>query len=68
MTLVIAVVLTLPAVFVVHGYTELSNNYDFPPLVGQGLKAGAVLLAGTVVDAARLLGAAPRSSAASPPR
>jgi O-antigen ligase len=48
-TLLIAAVLTLPAVFVVHGYTELSNNYDFPPLVGQGLKAGAVLLAGTAV-------------------
>lgn len=48
-TLLIAAALTLPAVFVVHGYTELSNNYDFPPLVGQGLKAGAVLLAGTAV-------------------
>ncbi len=49
LTLVIAALLTLPAVLVIHSYTELSNNYDFPPIVGQGLKAGAVLIAGTVV-------------------
>jgi O-antigen ligase len=48
-TLLIGAALTLPAVFLTHSYSELSNNYDFPPLVGQGLKVGAVLLAGTAV-------------------
>lgn len=48
-TLLVGAVLTLPAIFVTHSYSELSNNYDFPPIVGQGLKAGAVLLAGIAV-------------------
>jgi O-antigen ligase len=48
-TLAIAAVLTLPAIAVIQGYTELANNYNFAPIVGQGLKAGAVLLAGIAV-------------------
>lgn len=48
-TLLIAAVLTLPAIAAIHSYTELSNNYNFPPIVGQGLKAGAILLAGIAV-------------------
>jgi O-antigen ligase len=48
-TLLIAAVMTLPAIFAAHHYTELSNNFDFPGLPAQGLKAGAVLLAGIAV-------------------
>jgi O-antigen ligase len=48
-TLLVAAVLTLPAIVAIHSYPELSNNYNFPPIVGQGLKAGAILLAGTAV-------------------
>ncbi|HTR76418.1 MAG TPA: O-antigen ligase family protein [Solirubrobacterales bacterium] len=48
-TLLIAAILTLPAILAIHSYTELSNNYDFPPIVGQGLDAGAILLAGIAV-------------------
>jgi O-antigen ligase len=48
-TLLIAAVMTLPAIFVIHSYGNLSNNFDFPGLVGQGLKAGAVLLLGIAV-------------------
>jgi O-antigen ligase len=48
-TLLIAAILTLPAIFASHSYTELSNNYNFPPIVGQGLKAGLILLAGCAV-------------------
>jgi O-antigen ligase len=50
-TLLIAAVLTLPAVFAAHHYTNLANNFDFPGLAGQGLKAGAVLLAGCAATA-----------------
>jgi O-Antigen ligase len=45
-TLLVAAILTMPAVLAIHSYPELSNNYDFPPIVGQGLKAGGILLAG----------------------
>jgi O-antigen ligase len=45
-TLLIAAVLTMPTVLAIHSYPELSNNYNFAPIVGQGLKAGAILLAG----------------------
>lgn len=48
-TLLVAAVLTLPAIAAIHSYPELSNNYNFPPIVGQGLKAGAILLAGIAV-------------------
>jgi O-antigen ligase len=48
-TLLVAAVLTLPAIFAIHSYPELSNNYDFPPIVGQGLKAGGILLLGIAV-------------------
>jgi O-antigen ligase len=48
-TLVIAAVLTLPAVLATHSYTELANNYDFPAIVGQGLKVGGILLLGVAV-------------------
>ena len=48
-TLLIAAVLTLPAVFAVHSYDELSNNFDFPGIVDQGLKAGGVLLVGVAL-------------------
>ncbi len=48
-TFLIAAVLTMPAVVAIHSYPELSNNYNFPPIVGQGLKAGAILLAGIAV-------------------
>ncbi|MBS1843924.1 MAG: O-antigen ligase family protein [Actinobacteria bacterium] len=45
-TLLIGAVLTLPAVFLTHSYSELANNYNFPPIVGQGLRVSGVLLAG----------------------
>ena len=48
-TLLVAAVLTMPAVLVIGTYPELKNNYNFAPIVGQGLKAGAVLLAGIAV-------------------
>ena len=48
-TLLIAAALTMPAVLAIHSYPELSNNFDFPPIVGQGLKGGAILLAGIAV-------------------
>jgi O-antigen ligase len=48
-TFLIAAVLTLPAVLVSHSYPDLANNHDFPPIVGQGLKAGAILLVGIAV-------------------
>jgi O-antigen ligase len=48
-TLLVAAVCTLPAVFAIHSYTALSNNYNFPPLVDQGLKGGAILLLGCAV-------------------
>ena len=48
-TFLIAAVLTLPTIAAIHSYPELSNNYNFPPIVGQGLKAGAILLAGIAV-------------------
>lgn len=50
-TLVIGVVCTLPAVYAAHHYTDLSNNYDFPPIVDQGLETGVILLAGCAVVA-----------------
>ena len=43
-TLLIGAVLTMPAVLLTHSYTELSNNFDFPPLVGQGLRVGGLLI------------------------
>jgi O-antigen ligase len=48
-TLLIAAVMTLPTIFVIHSYGNLSNNFDFPGIVGQGLKAGLVLLLGIAV-------------------
>jgi O-antigen ligase len=48
-TLLIAAVLTMPAILAIHSYTELSNNYDYPPIVGQGLAAGGILLGGIAV-------------------
>jgi O-antigen ligase len=54
-TLLIAAVLTLPAIVAIHSYPELSNNYDFPPIVGQGLKAGAILLVGMALTALAVL-------------
>jgi O-antigen ligase len=48
-TLLIAAVLTLPAVLATHSYAELSNNFNFPPIVGQGLKVGGILLVGIAV-------------------
>ena len=63
-TLLIAAILTMPAVLATHSYPELSNNYDFPPIVGQGLKVGGDPDRRDRRDAARLLGPAPGSSAA----
>lgn len=48
-TLLIAAVLTLPAVFTSHHFQNLSNNWNFPGIVGEGLKAGLVLLIGVAV-------------------
>jgi len=48
-TLLIAAVLTLPAVFASHHFQNLANNWNFPGIVGEGLKAGLVLLAGIAV-------------------
>ncbi len=55
-TLAIGVVCTLPAVYAAHHYSDLSNNYNFPPVVDEGLKAGAILLAGCAVAALAFLG------------
>jgi O-antigen ligase len=44
-TLLIGVVCTLPAVYAAHHYTAISNNYNFPPVVEEGLKTGVILLA-----------------------
>ena len=41
--------LTLPAVFASHHFQNLANNWNFPGIVGEGLKAGLVLLAGIAV-------------------
>jgi hypothetical protein len=48
-TLLAAAVLTMPAVLLTHSYSELSNNFNFPSIVGQGLKVGAILLLGSAV-------------------
>jgi O-antigen ligase len=48
-TLLVAVVLTLPAAFAAHHFQNLANNWGFPGIVGEGLKAGLVLLAGIAV-------------------
>jgi O-antigen ligase len=45
-TLLIAAVLTLPAVWASHHFQNLANNWNFPGIVGEGLKAGLILLAG----------------------
>jgi hypothetical protein len=43
------VLATLPAVLVTHSYVELADNYDSPPIVGEGLKVGGILLLGIAV-------------------
>jgi len=48
-TLLIAAVLTMPAVFASHHFQNLANNWNFPGVVGEGLKAGLILLAGIAV-------------------
>jgi O-antigen ligase len=48
-TLLIAAVLTLPAVWASHHFQNLANNWNFPGVVGEGLKAGLILLAGIAV-------------------
>jgi O-antigen ligase len=48
-TFALAVVLTLPAAAAVHSRPELANNANFPPIVGQGLAVGGILLAGIAV-------------------
>jgi O-antigen ligase len=45
-TLLIAAVLTMPAVWASHHFQNLANNWNFPGIVGEGLKAGLILLAG----------------------
>jgi O-antigen ligase len=45
-TLLAAVVFTLPAVLLVPSLHDLSNNFESPAIVHQGLGAGGVLLAG----------------------
>jgi len=50
-TLLAAAVLTLPAILAIHSYPELANNYDYAPIVGQGLKASLVLLLGIAATA-----------------
>jgi O-antigen ligase len=54
-TLLIGVVLTLPAVFAAHHYGNIANNFDFPGIVGEGLKVGAILLAGMALTALAVL-------------
>src|ERR1700761_2750824 len=44
LTLLVAAVLTLPTIAAIHSYPELTNTSDSPPIVGQGLKAGGILL------------------------
>jgi len=48
-TLLVAAVLTMPAVWASHHFQNLANNWNFPGIVGEGLKAGLVLLAGIAV-------------------
>ncbi len=48
-TLLIAAVLTMPAVWASHHFQNLANNWNFPGIVGEGLKAGLILLAGIAV-------------------
>jgi O-antigen ligase len=48
-TLVIAALLTMPAVLATHGFPQLADNENFPPIVGQGLKVSGILLAGIAV-------------------
>jgi O-antigen ligase len=48
-TLLLAALLTLPAVFATHSYAELSNNFNFPGIVDQGLKVGGILLVSSAV-------------------
>ncbi|MBS1894207.1 MAG: O-antigen ligase family protein [Actinobacteria bacterium] len=50
-TLLIAVVFTMPAVLAIQSYPELRYNFLFAPIEGQGLKAGAILLAGMTATA-----------------
>ncbi|MFT3864527.1 MAG: O-antigen ligase family protein [Solirubrobacterales bacterium] len=45
-TLLVGAIFTMPAVIAVGSRPELANNYDFPPIVGQGLSVGGILLAG----------------------
>ncbi len=45
-TLAIAALATVPALIAIQSYPELKNNYLFAPIEGQGLKAGAILIAG----------------------
>ncbi len=48
-TLLVAAALTMPAVIAVGSRPELSNNANFPPIVGQGLAVGGILLGGIAV-------------------
>lgn len=48
-TLLIGAILTMPAILATHRYPELSNNFDAPPIVGQGLKVGGILLLAAAV-------------------
>jgi O-antigen ligase len=48
-TLAIAAVMTVPALLAIQSYPDLKNNYLFAPIEGQGLKAGAILIAGIAV-------------------
>ena len=67
-TLLIAAVLPMPAILASPPLPELSNNYDFPPIVDQGLEVGAhPARSATRRHAARLLGACAGSSAGDSP-
>jgi O-antigen ligase len=48
-TLGVAIVLTLPAVFAAASRPELHGNIDLPPIVGQGLAVGGIILLGIAV-------------------
>lgn len=48
-TLLIAAVFTAPAIIAVGSRPELDNNFNYPPIVGQGLAVGGILLVGIAV-------------------
>lgn len=66
-TLLIGALVTLPAIFATHSRPELANNVNFPPIVGQGLEVGGILLAGIAVALLAFWGLRKLEAGGSPP-